>query len=169
MPCYREGGCGPHEDYSCSECPANKPEYKKRTVTVARTETLEEARAAGMKEAWEIARRIAMPVKNGGLKIDELKIIFGDIALADIFAKYTVEEAKALIKRYELTQLGIGTIVKHSNGMAGVVIKKIEHGNGIYLYTVLWSDFSVGTYQHDYFQKTDKLIDVSDFQKRIKA
>lgn len=27
MACYRSGGCGPYEMYSCSECPASKPEY----------------------------------------------------------------------------------------------------------------------------------------------
>lgn len=30
MTCYRDGGCGPYEMRSCSECPASKPEYKKR-------------------------------------------------------------------------------------------------------------------------------------------
>lgn len=30
MPCYRDGGCGPYESYSCSECPASKPEYLTR-------------------------------------------------------------------------------------------------------------------------------------------
>ena len=29
MKCYRDGGCGPYEMYSCSECPASKPDYKK--------------------------------------------------------------------------------------------------------------------------------------------
>lgn len=27
--CYRAGGCGPFEMYSCNECPASKPEYLK--------------------------------------------------------------------------------------------------------------------------------------------
>lgn len=27
MNCYRNGGCGPHEMLSCSECPASKPSY----------------------------------------------------------------------------------------------------------------------------------------------
>lgn len=26
--CYRTGGCGPYEMYSCHECPANNPVYK---------------------------------------------------------------------------------------------------------------------------------------------
>ena len=25
--CYRNGGCGPYEMYSCSECPASKSDY----------------------------------------------------------------------------------------------------------------------------------------------
>lgn len=27
MTCYRKGGCGPYEMYSCSDCPASKPGY----------------------------------------------------------------------------------------------------------------------------------------------
>lgn len=27
MACYREGGCGPYEMLSCSECPASKKDY----------------------------------------------------------------------------------------------------------------------------------------------
>lgn len=30
MKCYRDGGCGPYENRSCSECPASKPEYAHR-------------------------------------------------------------------------------------------------------------------------------------------
>lgn len=30
MACYRSGGCGPYEMYSCNECPASKPEYLNR-------------------------------------------------------------------------------------------------------------------------------------------
>lgn len=29
MRCYRSGGCGPYEMYSCNECPASKPGYLK--------------------------------------------------------------------------------------------------------------------------------------------
>ena len=30
MSCYKDGGCGVYEMYSCYECPASKPEYLKR-------------------------------------------------------------------------------------------------------------------------------------------
>lgn len=30
MECYKNGGCGVYEMYSCSECPASKPIYKCR-------------------------------------------------------------------------------------------------------------------------------------------
>lgn len=33
MQCYRDGGCGPYEGLSCTECPASKPDYKQRNKT----------------------------------------------------------------------------------------------------------------------------------------
>jgi hypothetical protein len=30
MTCYKDGGCGAYEMYSCSECPASKPKYLDR-------------------------------------------------------------------------------------------------------------------------------------------
>lgn len=33
MACYKSGGCGVYEMYSCSECPASKPEYANRNVS----------------------------------------------------------------------------------------------------------------------------------------
>ena len=35
MACYRNGGCGPYEGRSCSECPASKPEYAMITANFA--------------------------------------------------------------------------------------------------------------------------------------
>lgn len=32
MKCYRNGGCGPYEMYSCSECPCSKEEYLLRKI-----------------------------------------------------------------------------------------------------------------------------------------
>ena len=34
MTCYRKGGCGPYEMYSCSECPASKREYLLRNFPI---------------------------------------------------------------------------------------------------------------------------------------
>lgn len=34
MSCYRPGGCGPYEYLSCYECPASKPEYLQKRVTL---------------------------------------------------------------------------------------------------------------------------------------
>ena len=30
MKCYRKGGCGPYEMYSCADCPASRPGYVAR-------------------------------------------------------------------------------------------------------------------------------------------
>ena len=32
MSCYKDGGCGIYEMYSCYECPASKPEYLKEVA-----------------------------------------------------------------------------------------------------------------------------------------
>lgn len=32
MQCYRDGGCGPYEGLSCTECKAGKPDYKQRKM-----------------------------------------------------------------------------------------------------------------------------------------
>lgn len=37
MACYREGGCGPFEMYSCNVCPASKPEYLNRAPKKPKT------------------------------------------------------------------------------------------------------------------------------------
>jgi len=40
MKCYREGGCGPYEMQSCSECPASKPEFvEKKEVYMGKQST----------------------------------------------------------------------------------------------------------------------------------
>lgn len=38
MACYRNGGCGPYEMYSCSECPASKPEFIQRQTSYLENE-----------------------------------------------------------------------------------------------------------------------------------
>ena len=35
MACYKSGGCGVYEMYSCSECPASKPEYLNKNESEA--------------------------------------------------------------------------------------------------------------------------------------
>ena len=38
MGCFRRGGCGPYEGYSCTECPASKPEYAEKRKTPTKIE-----------------------------------------------------------------------------------------------------------------------------------
>lgn len=46
MACYRNGGCGPYEGRSCSECPASKPEYAMRTANFAHPDPKNEPKTA---------------------------------------------------------------------------------------------------------------------------
>lgn len=42
MACYRNGGCGPYEGRSCSECPASSPEYETLRNLRAKARELDE-------------------------------------------------------------------------------------------------------------------------------
>lgn len=46
MKCYREGGCGPYEILSCSECPASKPAYAERKFANEKAQALYDKLAA---------------------------------------------------------------------------------------------------------------------------
>ena len=68
MKCYRSGGCGPYEMYSCSECPYSKPQEKQldnkaelRTVLGHEKLSEEEAHAVSEFIKYLISQR-----KEGG-------------------------------------------------------------------------------------------------------
>lgn len=41
MTCYKNGGCGIYEMYSCSECPASRPEYLNKNESEATEITID--------------------------------------------------------------------------------------------------------------------------------
>ncbi len=51
MNCYKDGGCGVYEMYSCYECPASKPEYLKRKER-------EPQRVAAITDLCDVAKQI---------------------------------------------------------------------------------------------------------------
>lgn len=47
MACYREGGCGPYEMLSCSECPASRPAYAEKKFASEKAQALYDKLTAG--------------------------------------------------------------------------------------------------------------------------
>lgn len=56
MPCYRNGGCGPYEGRSCTECPASHPEYATRN---ANTTDLQELANLVIQEQKALTEKVA--------------------------------------------------------------------------------------------------------------
>ena len=78
MKCYRNGGCGPYEMYSCSECPASKEDYIHR---VGKTNTSTEFNLKDLEELVEKVRiasqRLEAYISCPPDYIDEIKEYWG--------------------------------------------------------------------------------------------
>lgn len=65
MTCYRNGGCGPFEMYSCNVCPASKPEYLQREQPKPKTRA-DQIRAMSDEELANLFQEYACPEDLGG-------------------------------------------------------------------------------------------------------
>ena len=91
MPCYKNGSCGPYEMYSCSECPASKPEYALRNQEEGKTSFF-----AKQKES----RVINQDIKEVALKICNTEIgMFEEFKKRLKESKSVNEEDVAIIVR----------------------------------------------------------------------
>lgn len=59
MTCYRNGGCGPFEMYSCNVCPASKPEYLQREQPKPKARANRIRAMTDEELAWAYAYRLA--------------------------------------------------------------------------------------------------------------
>ena len=106
----------------------------------------QDGKEEGMRVAWQAARKISLPTKNGGLSTDALDEIFGSVDDIDILRTWGPEEVIAKIKVYEENQIDneeikVGDEVEYSNGIKGIVSRI---GGGAI--NVMWSDGSCGYY-----------------------
>ena len=84
----------------------------------------DEAYAAGMEKAWEVAGKIAGQGPDG-LRLDEVSKIFGRSIRCDVFGNYTADRAGALIDEYKNSRIiKVGDIVMTRDDKA--VVTAIE-------------------------------------------
>lgn len=106
----------------------------------------------GLSDAWELAKKISLPVSRGGLSCDEFAKIFGDIYTNDVFFNLTATEALAKIEVYEKEkEIKVGSIVGNCAGDFGVVTG-VERER----YYVVWSDGSCNSYEKERLTNTGK-------------
>ena len=121
----------------------------------------------GLREAWDLARRIASGKEDGGFSLNELEEIFKASTRADVFRKFTPQKAAECIALWEARQneIHVGDVVKDStlkNGYA--VVSSVGGGS---MCCVIWGDGSCGEHDKDNFVKTGRTIDIAGLLGQI--
>lgn len=130
---------------------------------------IEQARAEGQNEAWELAKKIAVIPKDGGYGGSKLIEIFNTALNNEIF-NLTYPEAAAKVAEWEKAkeEVKVGDVYMSRVGNY-FVIYDIDHEKGIA--KILWSDLSNSARELDdikeYYTKTGRHIDIDSFLKQI--
>ena len=130
---------------------------------------IEQARAEGQNEAWELARKITCQPINGGFNRSEFEKIFGYGYISDIFEKYKYTEAAAKVAEWEKTKAKI--LVKAGDVLENIydsnikcIVTNLYPNNRAYL---VFNDGTAGMNELDNFKKTGRHIDIDSFLKQI--
>ena len=112
----------------------------------------------GGNDAWEIVKKICLPVSEGGFSSSEIREIFGCSSLDEIFRNYTFREAKEKSSKLEEEKIipECGSIVERGDGVRGIVTG-IKNST----LSIVWSNGRTGEYNKDSVKKTDIELDVS--------
>ena len=124
---------------------------------------IEQARAEGQNEAWELAKKIVLQPINGGYKRSEFEEIFGCGYISDIFEKYTYPEAATKVSQWEKAkeEINVGDIVSHEEKY-GVVISE-----GTICFRGFTDDGTPFEWYKERCTKTGRHIDIESFLKQI--
>ena len=119
----------------------------------------------GLREAWELAKKIICNIEYGGLHTSELEQIFGCAEFDDVLKNYTPQEAAAKIAEWEERQeIHVGDVLLDKiSGDREVVVSNV-HDGGIY---VIWPDGSCGECEAENFAKTGRTIDIEGLLAQI--
>jgi hypothetical protein len=122
--------------------------------------TMDEFYNKGLNDAWELARKIALPTSDGGYSCEELQDIFGYRSFNSVLKMFTPQEALAKIKAYEeRNKIRVGDVVKLKGTSHEAIVTRVTE-------TILHCLFkdgrcTPGCYKENY-EKTGKHFDSID-------
>lgn len=131
---------------------------------------IEQARAEGQNEAWELARKILYCDDCGGMDYKARQEIFKTVSLRDILKNHTYPEAAAKVAQWEKAkeEIKVGDIYEGNIGSRCFVIRNIdEETNDV---EILWLDLAPGNRgieEIKHYKKTGRHIDIDNFLKQI--
>lgn len=128
---------------------------------------IEQARAEGQNEAWELARKIYLPDGFEGFAPSELEEIFGGDNTDWIVGGHSYPEAAAKVEAWEKAkeEIKVGDVLKDvASSNVKCVVTNMYPGNMAYL---VFSDGSAGMHELENMKKTGRHIDIDSFLKQI--
>lgn len=121
----------------------------------------------GMREAWELAKKIICNIEYGGLHTSELEQIFGYTEFDDVLKNYTPQEAAAKIAEWERKQeIRVGDILQDKDTGKEVVVSHTESREAKNIF-VIFPDGSCGECEAKDFTKTGRTIDIAGLLAQI--
>ena len=119
----------------------------------------------GMNDAWEIAKKLYLHKKSGGLSDAEVKEIFGSFTNREIFMRYTPQEVKAKIEAWEKAkqEIKVGDVVMDTENDVFVVLRKLDD----FVYALLNSKGQHKYLDVKYLTKTGRAIDIQSVLEKI--
>ena len=70
-------------------------------ITKSSKNTEEEAYNRGLNDAWDLAGKVDIPSSEGGYALEDLRYIFGEACVSNIYRKFTGVEAMHMVKEFE--------------------------------------------------------------------
>ena len=126
---------------------------------------IEEAYNKGLNDAWELAKKIVLPDKDGGMKISEIKNVFkiNHVDVNDILRNFTPQEALAKLEAYEKEQaeIKVGDVVEVNGCKFLVTTVANDHIN-------LIDSKGITTWTTSTCKKTGKHIDIQPILEQIR-
>ena len=119
----------------------------------------------GMNDAWEIAKKIALPENDGGMSLDDIRKIFSSIRLNDILKVLTPQEAKSKIAAWELArqEIKVGDVVMDTQDDVFVVLKELSCD----VCSLINSKGEHKAVHKKHLAKTGRSIDIASVLKQI--
>ena len=124
---------------------------------------IEQARAEGQNEAWELARKIIL---NNGYSVHDLYEIFGYADSQTLMKNHTYPEATAKVTKWEKAkEIKVGDVLEgiYDNNLK-CVVTNLYTDNIAYL---MFDDGTAGFHELDNFKKTGRHINIDSFLKQI--
>ena len=146
----------------------NNGKIEPRTIWI-REEDIQSDSPMTAEEAWEIAGRIILPERCGGLSSKEIRHIFGDVDVEDIIKDFSPQQAKAKIEAWEAEkEIKVGDeIIETSdagNKYIGVVTQITSAQNSV---CIVYADGSTNITLAKKLKKTGRHIDIEGILKQI--